>query len=387
MANTLTNLIPDFYNALDVVSREVTGFIPAVTADMTMERAALNQTVRSPVAPASAASDVTPAVTPPNDGDQVIGNVDMSITKVRRVPIRWNGEQSRGINNGGPGVSNIILNQFAQAMRTLVNEVETDLGALHSNASRAYGTAAATPFGTAGDFTDASNVLKILKDNGAPGSDNQLVINTSAGASFLGKQAQVNLAGQDSIQRQGILLPIHGMDIRESAQVVTSTAGDMASATAKTGGYAVGATVIELTNAVGTGTVSAGDVIEFASDPNKYVIASASFAGANPATGDTITLAAPGLRQAIVGNKAITVIAAAARNVAFARSAIALATRAPALPEGGDSAVDRQLVTDPRSGLTFEVSQYMQYRQVQYEVALAWGVKVVKPEHVAILLG
>ena len=161
----------------------------------------------------------------------------------------------------------------------------------------------------------------------------------------------------------------------------------MASATAKTGGYAVGATVIELTNAVGTGTVSAGDVIEFASDPNKYVIASASFAGANPATGDTITLAAPGLRQAIVGNKAITVIAAAARNVAFARSAIALATRAPALPEGGDSAVDRQLVTDPRSGLTFEVSQYMQYRQVQYEVALAWGVKVVKPEHVAILLG
>jgi len=49
MANTLTNLIPDFYNALDVVSREVTGFIPAVTADMTMERAALNQTVRSPV--------------------------------------------------------------------------------------------------------------------------------------------------------------------------------------------------------------------------------------------------------------------------------------------------------------------------------------------------
>ena len=202
MANTLTNLIPDFYNALDVVSREVTGFIPAVTADMTMERAALNQTVRSPVAPASAASDVTPAVTPPNDGDQVIGNVDMSITKVRRVPIRWNGEQSRGINNGGPGVSNIILNQFAQAMRTLVNEVETDLGALHSNASRAYGTAAATPFGTAGDFTDASNVLKILKDNGAPGSDNQLVINTSARiVSRQTSSSQSRWAGQYSAPR------------------------------------------------------------------------------------------------------------------------------------------------------------------------------------------
>ena len=34
---------------------------------------AAGQTVTTPVAPASTASDVTPAVTPPNDGDQVIG--------------------------------------------------------------------------------------------------------------------------------------------------------------------------------------------------------------------------------------------------------------------------------------------------------------------------
>lgn len=387
MANTITSLIPDIYNALDVVSRELVGFIPSVSADMTFERAAVGQTVRSPVAPASTASDITPGVTPPDDGDQTIGNVNMSITKSRRVPVRWNGEQSLGLSNGGPGRSNIMRDQFAQAMRTLCNEVETDLGALHQYASRAYGTAGTTPFGTAGDFSDASNVLKILKDNGSPLSDNQLVINTAAGASFLGKQARVDYAGVDSIQRQGILLPMHGMDIRESAQVVTSTAGTMASATSTSAAFTVGQTVIPLATA-GTGVVAAGDVITFANDTNKYVVASVSFAGANPASGDTITLAAPGLRVAQgAATRAITVVAAAARNMAFSRSAIALATRAPALPQEGDLAVDRQIVTDPRSGLSFEVSMYMQYRQVQYEIALAWGVKAVKPEHMAILLG
>jgi hypothetical protein len=384
MANTITSLIPDIYNALDVVSRELVGFIPAVSSDMTFERAAVGQTVRSHVAPAASASDITPGVTPPDDGDQTIGNVSMTITKARRVPVRWNGEQSLGLNNGGPGRANIMRDQFAQAMRTLCNEVESDLGGLHIYASRAYGTAGTTPFATADDWTDASETLRILKDNGAPGGAHQLVINTAAGAKFLGKQARVDAAGSDSILRQGILLPVHGLDLRESAAVVTSTAGTGASATTNTAGYAIGATTITLASA-GTGTIVAGDVITFAGDTNKYVVASGD---ADVSNGGTITLAAPGLRKALAASAvAITVVTAAARNMAFARTAIALATRAPALPAEGDLALDRQIVTDPRSGLSFEISMYAQYRQVQYEVALAWGVKAVKTEHIALLLG
>ena len=386
MANTLTNLIPELYSSLDVVSREMVGFIPAVTIDANTSRAAKDQTVRSFVAPAASAGDITPAATAPNDGDQTIGNVSLAITKARRVPIRWNGEETLGANSG-PGASAIRAAQIQQAIRTLVNEIETDLGALHIAASRAAGTAATTPFGTANDYTGASLTRKILADNGAPMSDLQLVVDTTAGANIRGKQAAAADAGGDSILRQGVLLDINGFMVRESAAVAAPAAGAMANATTNNAGYAVGATTLTLATA-GTGVVAAGDVLTFAGDTNQYVVTSVVFAGANPAAGDTITIAAPGLRVAMsAATKAITVIAQARRNMGFSKSAIVLAHRLPALPDGGDVAVDRTTITDPRSGLSFEVAMYAQYRQMQYEISCAWGVKMVKPAHCALLLG
>lgn len=337
------------------------------------------------MAPASTASDITPGVTPPDDGDQAIGNTTLAITKARRVPVRWNGEQTLALNNGGAGASMVRQSQFAQAMRTLVNEIETDIGALHVSASRAYGTAGTAPF--ASDLSDPAQLRKILADNGQWNGDMQLVIDTTAGAKLrtLAQLTKANEANDSSLLRQGVLLDLHGFQIRESAQVKQGvTVGTAASSTTNNAGYAVGATVITLA-AVGTGTLIAGDVITFAGDTNKYVIASGD---ADVSNGGTITLAAPGLRVAMsAATKAITVVAAAARNMAFNRSAIHLATRAPALPDGGDLAVDRQVIVDPRSGLSFEVAMYAQYRQMQYEISAAWGCGITKAEGIALLLG
>jgi hypothetical protein len=380
MANTLTNLIPDLYAALDVVSRELVGMIPGVTRDASVERAAVNQSVRVDIAPASSATDITPAVTPPDDGDQTIGNVEILINKSRRVPFRWNGEETLGVNNNGPGQLNIQQQQIAQAIRTLTNEIETDLGALHTTMSRAVGTAGTTPFATAGDFTDASLLAKVLKDNGAPVVGNRMVIDTTAGANLIGKQSRMDIAGQDSMMRQGVLLDTAGFAISESAQVVDFTKGTGTSYTTDTAGYAVGATAITLIT--GSGTVLAGDVVTFAGDTNKYKVTTG--VGAPGA----ITLAAPGLRVAIAASAtAMTIGDDATHNMGFAPSAIILAQRMPALPTGGDMAEDRFLVTDDRSGLSFELAIYPQYRQKQYELSAAWGVKNIKPEHTAVLLG
>ena len=84
---------------------------------------------------------------------------------------------------------------------------------------------------------------------------------------------------------------------------------------------------------------------------------------------------------------AITVIAATDRNMFFSKSAIVLATRTPYMPIGGDSATDVMDITDPLSGLTFQVARYNQYRQVHYEVGAAWGCQMIAPRHCGLLIG
>lgn len=381
MANTLTNLIPDFYAALDVVSRELAGMIPSVQRDSNADRCALNATLRSPITPINAAAgDITPAMAFPAAAYQTITNAPFTIQKSRFAPFSWTGEEQMNMD-AGPGYLTIQQDQIAQALRTLTNEVENDLcdyGAL--GASRAYGTAAATPFGTAGDLTDASNVIKILDDNGAPESDRSLVIDTTATAKLRGKQSslfKVNEAGDTNFLRQGELGDIFGLKFKQSAQINSGTAVGGGASYVLNGAHAVGATAVVIKT--GTGTVLAGDILTIGS--YKYVVVTGVSAAG------TVTIAAPGLQAAGADGDTVTINAANTRNLAFTRNAILLGTRLPALPKEGDLATDRTTITDPRSKLSFELACYPGFRMVTYHVSIAWGVKVLKPEHLAILLG
>ena len=82
MANTLTDLIPDAYAAMDVVSRELAGFIPSVARSSTAERLAKGQTLHSFATRAnSAGGDITEAMALPTRADQTVDNKDMVIDK------------------------------------------------------------------------------------------------------------------------------------------------------------------------------------------------------------------------------------------------------------------------------------------------------------------
>ena len=386
MANTLTGLIPTIYKGLDTVLRELTGFIPAVTFDASGEQAAKDQTISWPVTPAASAGDVTPATTGPTPTAQTISPGTMTISKSRSVVFGWNGEEQKSL---GGLYNQILVDQFAQSMRTLVNEVETDLAALYVAASRAYGTAGTTPFDSTNKLSFTAQLLKILQDNGAPTGDLQLVIDTTAGAALrtLTELTKANEAGSIEPLRRGVLLDVHSFAIRESAKVKAHTKGAGSGYLVDlTAGYAIGSTAIHLDT--GLGEIKAGDVLtntKTGRDTNKYVVKT----GGTGTTGvDTdIVLANPGNRVAWVNNDPVAIGNSFTANMGFSRSAIELMMRAPMMPEGGDAADDVTIITDPQTGLSFQVALYRQYRQVAFEVGLAWGVKAVKPEAIAILLG
>jgi hypothetical protein len=376
-SNTLTNLTPDLFSRLDKVSRELIGMIPSISRDGNVERAAKDQTVRSFVAPDVVASDLTPGQLAANNGGQTFANKTITIDKVRKVEILWQGEEQRGMNSG-PGYNNMLMDQMEQGFRTLANEIESDLCALHVGAARAVDPAGTNLFDAA-NYLDVANINKELNINGAPAGDRSLVLSNAAAARFRGNATYTaaNTAGGDAILRQGVLLDQFGTAIRESNQIVDFTKGTGASYLLNDASSAIGDTVIAADT--GSGTILAGDIVSFAGDTNKYVVEVALGGG-------SFTIAAPGLKVALADNAAITVEDEGERNMAFTKNAIHLATRLPARPVEGDLARNTVIVQDPRSGLAFEVAQYEMYHQIKFEISIAYGMAVIKPEHLMLLV-
>ena len=385
MANVLTDLAADIYVAADVVGRELVGFIPAVTINANgSERAAVGDVVRAAFTREATVGDVTESMTIPQGTDQTVDNKTLTINKSRAVQIPFTGEDVLHLNNG-VGYDTVYGDMIAQAMRALTNEMEVEIATQAKNsASRAFCTAGTTPF--ASNFNEVAEIRQILVDNGMPPNDGQvsLVLNTLAGTNLrqLASLQSVNQAGNDTLLRQGTLLDLQGLAVRESAQVQAHTKG------AGTGydfneDPALGETTITLDGGtVNTTGIKAGDVVTFAGDSNKYVVNT----GLTATSGD-IVISSPGLRVDNASGHEMTIGDSYTANMAFHRRAIELAVRAPAVPEGGDNADDAITVQDPNSGIVYEVRFYKGYRKAMIEVAVAFGVKAWKGDFIATLLG
>lgn len=372
--------MPTLYEALDVVSRELVGMIPAVTISPTASGVSKGQIISVPITNETSTEDANPSGTTPSGDGETFSTVNMTISKVKRSkPILWTGEDENAVQ----GVVNPIKrNQFINAFRALVNEMEIDIakeavaGALEKG--NVVGTAGKTPF--AEDTKDLTLVRKTLSDKGAPLINLQFVMSTDAGMNLrnIEKLHKVNEAGDNTLLRQGVLGNLFGFNLRESAGFAPHTKGT-GEGYLVNGGASKGA--IQVAIDTGSGTFVKGDIVTFGDDTHKYVVAE------DVATGGTILKITAPLVTDIPDNAAVVISSDYMASVGFTSGSIVLANRLPFVPADGDSALDRTIMTDPLTGIPFEVAVWGGAYQNTITIATAWGVKNIKGEHTVALLG
>lgn len=382
MANENINEIrKDLFLGLKEVSNEATGFIQSVNTSTGAETAAIGDDIKIPTGVAGAAIDTPVGFNLPTEGGSDVGAQHMRITKSRTVTIDWNGENEKAVMNSGT-LGTVRAQQFADAFRKLRMEIEKDVYKVAAEgASRAYGTAGITPFGTKDDMSDLANLQGILDANGCSELNRSVILSPAAKVNLLSKQmnmVKVNESGSAETLRTGIVMPTYGFNVRTSFGVSKTAA---AAAT----GYAVNGASVAVGDKnipvdTGSGAIKAGDIVTFAGDTNKYVAGEGS-------TSTKLVLNPTGVLVAPADNAGVTVSGAYTASVALHRNAIALAIRPPAVPKKGDMAIGREYVTDPLTNITYEVAVYAGQRCIQYQISVAWGVKAVNGEHIALLLG
>lgn len=378
MANTLTAIAPTLYGTMRNISRELIGMIAASNTNFDSKGAAVGDTVKVPRVSATTNSNYTPAMTTTAGADNTPTTDDLTITKTRMNTWNYTHEEKRSMENAGTFAEFMRL-RTAEGVRALLNEFEQDLWLeAYRNASRAVGTAGTTPF--ASNLSATALVRQVLDDNGAPAGDRSLVINTAAGANLrsLTQLTNVGDAGTDATLREGELLRINGLSIRESAQIALHTKGTGSGYLINNGaGYVVGDRTLVLDT--GTGTILAGDIVTTAADTtNKYVnnVALAS---------NQITIGRPGLRIAAPDNNALTVGNNYTPNVALHRNALAAAVRPPIIEPNPSMSV--MPISDELGKLTVLMCEIIGDGMTTFRLHLAWGVKAISGEHIATLMG
>lgn len=376
--STITELAPVLFSAAHQVAAEPFGAIDAINTSFDNKGVAKGDKIKIPYVPAAGNAQFTAANVTPVGSDITAQATEVEITKSQKNSMVLTGEQIRSLENGGNWQE--WASQWSQAaMRSLRNEAEQDAcTAIKVGASRAYGSAGVTPFATS--LNELNQVRKILRDNGAPMQDLQLVVDTNAELNMLnlGIVQQAYAAGSDQERRSGTLRPQLGFNIRSSAGIQGHT-------TAAAKNYVLGsATTVGATGLVtktGEDATSLGDIFHLASDTgNLYVVNGLD----KTTTTELITIGRPGARAVHDANSTVTFKGAYTPNFAFERNAVVGVMRPPVMP--ANPAIKQTLVSD-KFGMTYLFCEIAQYGQITWELHLAWGFKVIQPEFVATLIG
>lgn len=381
------------------IPQEANGILASVNTNFNANQAILNQDVVIPVVLPTASTAFTPANVVPTGSALSSKNRRIKLTEAKEQSCVLTGEDIKALED--INVKQNLLSQWlGQAQRTFRNEIDAAVAAVMvKNAGSASGTFGSLPFGS--DLKDLTAARKIMRQNGVPFSDVNVVANLSAYENILnlGIISKANEAGNDSERRTGLVMGQYSTrSIVEDAFMADHTAGTATTA-ALDGNHALGATTLKVKS--NDGTIKAGDIITIVGDTTRYVVGQPlgttpsvdpAFTVLDSATGNIYINI--GLKKAIAGDAVITIekdtssiegVTGYSPNFVFEKSAVVLAVRPPVLGNSPFYSV-HSLVTD-NFGLSYVFIESIQDGQTSWFLRTLYGAAVIQPEFVHVIVG
>lgn len=380
MANDLSAVIPQILAQGLMALRGATIMPRLVNTDYANEARAKGDTIDVPIPSAIAVQEVAPAATPQSTPDTSPTKVQIPLDKWYEAPFQLSDKDM------AESVRGVIPMQVSEAVKALGNQVNSDLFALYKGVYGYTGTAGTTPFATANDISDATNLRKVLNTQLAPLSPRRAVLDPDAEANALGQRAFQDASWRSDASGliEGQIGRKLGFDFFMDQSAPSHTAGTLSGVTIS-GAHAVGVKSITVATAATTGSVALkqGDIITIAGDSQTYAVAADATVGAG--TTGTVTIV-NGLAVATAGGEAVSVKASHAVNLGFHRDAFALAVR-PLEAEGNGLGNIIQSAVDPVSGLALRLEVSREHKRTRWSFDILYGVKLVRPELAARLAG
>jgi hypothetical protein len=386
MANTLTNILPKVLARGLLTLRETCVMPRLVNSDYTLIAAKKGSTIDVPVPTAVATRNVTPSQTPPANVDYTPGLVQVQLNNWKQSdPIGLTDNEMQQID----AEEHFLPMALQEGVRSLARDVNASILAEYKSVYGFYGATNTIPFNAADKVLHATQIRALLNKQLCPRTGRYGVVNMDAEANML---ALEQFSSADKVMSKDVIIEgeigrKYGIDWVAEDAIPVHTAGTASAATVtEISNSAVGATSVTLKVSASTATLVVGDVLTFANHAQQYAVTGA----ATLDTTGVVVGITPALVAAVNGSStpvAVTVKASHTVNLAFHRDAFAFATRPLSVglvTEGGSMMMTMQ---DPKSKLIMRLEVKREHKQTAWEFDILWGVKCVRPEFAARIIG
>jgi len=380
MANTIPAVMTQLVARAVGVLRRRSHMARYVTTAYSLSPGQKGKTVDVEIPPTATAAAITAANSFPANTATVATTTPITLDQWFGSDFNMNDQEMTQVSKD--------LNYFpaaaAASLAAVVTKVDDSLLGLYSSVYNAGGTAGTTPFATTSNAW-TTGARKLLNESLAPMDDRHVVLDSDAEANAvnLSEFKSLYASGDPGVIVNGEIGFKLGAAWALNQGVQTHTRGTLASSPlVNDASYGIGETTVDIDATSLTGTVVIGDIFTVAGDTQQYTVTANATAAANAIAGMAFL---PASKVAWADNAAVTFIASHQANLAFQRGAFALAT-APF--ESVDSSLGMtQSVVDPLSGLVIRLEVSRQYKQTRWEWDVLYGVKAIRPELAARILG